>query len=386
MYDNKFVKYILWIWIGLFLLTSDGLSNGESNPKSLFLIQAGGYDDTKFGFIDTTGKVVIVPQFEWAGEFSEGLASIRRGHKWGYINTTGQIVINPQFSAAGKFAEGLAVVTIKNKMGYIDKKGNLVIQPNFAIAGDFSEGVAHVGKREGSELVFGYIDKKGQMKITLVPSVSGGMFSEGLAVIHLNHIEIDKEKNNKEMQTEIKSKPLESRPGSFPSGQIKTFEKYGYINKVGEIVIPTQFNFAIEFSESLAAVCVGTKFGYINKNGKMVIQPQFDGASVFCEGLARIVVHGKAGYIDKTASVRIDPQFDLAGDFSEGLAKVALIQKRWFQNPVLKWGYIDKTGKMIIKTQFDKAENFSGGLAKVEMSGISCYIDKTGKIIWKSSK
>jgi len=34
--------------------------------------------DSKFGYIDKTGKMVIEPQFEIAREFSDGLASVRR--------------------------------------------------------------------------------------------------------------------------------------------------------------------------------------------------------------------------------------------------------------------------------------------------------------------
>ncbi|PSO79918.1 MAG: hypothetical protein BRC51_06045 [Cyanobacteria bacterium SW_12_48_29] len=41
--------------------------------------------------------MVINPQFDYAGEFSEGLAPIKISDKWGYIDKTGEMVINPQF-------------------------------------------------------------------------------------------------------------------------------------------------------------------------------------------------------------------------------------------------------------------------------------------------
>ena len=52
-----------------------------------------GDDETgKWGFIDKQGKMVINPQFDYAGDFSEGLAKVliedgtKYNRKWGYIS------------------------------------------------------------------------------------------------------------------------------------------------------------------------------------------------------------------------------------------------------------------------------------------------------------
>src|SRR5438270_4485095 len=50
----------------------------------------------RWGYIDKGGKMVINPQFDRAGSFSEGLAEVRLG-RWGYVDGSGKIVINPQF-------------------------------------------------------------------------------------------------------------------------------------------------------------------------------------------------------------------------------------------------------------------------------------------------
>ena len=46
----------------------------------------------KYGFIDSTGKTVIAPQFDSAGLFSEGLARVQIGDKWGFIDKTGKML------------------------------------------------------------------------------------------------------------------------------------------------------------------------------------------------------------------------------------------------------------------------------------------------------
>ena len=51
----------------------------------------------KSGYIDKMGSMVIKPQFDAVGRFSEGLAEVKKGGKWGYIDKTGSFVIKPQF-------------------------------------------------------------------------------------------------------------------------------------------------------------------------------------------------------------------------------------------------------------------------------------------------
>lgn len=87
-----------------------------------------------WGFINSTGKVVIPAQYEFVDKFSEGLAAVRfkatssQASKWGYIDHTGRTVIQPMFeNRPGNFSEGWAVATKRNeKQVLIDKTGSVV--------------------------------------------------------------------------------------------------------------------------------------------------------------------------------------------------------------------------------------------------------------------
>jgi len=87
-----------------------------------------------WGFINSTGKVVIPAQYEFVDKFSEGLAAVRfkatnsQASKWGYIDRTGKTVIGPMFEKKpGGFSEGWAVVTKRNdKQVLMDKAGTIV--------------------------------------------------------------------------------------------------------------------------------------------------------------------------------------------------------------------------------------------------------------------
>ena len=106
------------------------------------------------------GTIVINPQFDSVGSFSDGLAAVRSGDartgKWGFIDKTGRIVINPQFDSAEPFSDGLAMVRIGDfttgKVGFIDKTGHYVINPQFGLAHSFGDGLAAV--RIGSKWGF----------------------------------------------------------------------------------------------------------------------------------------------------------------------------------------------------------------------------------------
>jgi WG repeat protein len=82
-----------------------------------------------FGYMDTSGKVVIPPTYELAYEFSEGLAPVQKDGKYGYIDRKGAMAIQPAFMNAGTFRDGLAPVLMRGGHGYIDTTGRIVIPP-----------------------------------------------------------------------------------------------------------------------------------------------------------------------------------------------------------------------------------------------------------------
>ncbi len=104
------------------------------------------WPSTKWGFIDTQGKLVIPAVFDriqGIGEgnlcytarpqksFHEGLAAIAIGKLWGFVDKSGKVVIEPQYEEVGDFSEGLACAIIKGKCGFIDHQGKVVIPAKF---------------------------------------------------------------------------------------------------------------------------------------------------------------------------------------------------------------------------------------------------------------
>lgn len=82
----------------------------------------------KMGYINQKGRWVIQSRFKYYYyyDFSDGLASFREQSKgWGYIDSTGKVVVRPRFQWAGTFANGTAPVLLDDKCAYIDNIGQV---------------------------------------------------------------------------------------------------------------------------------------------------------------------------------------------------------------------------------------------------------------------
>jgi len=239
-------------------------------------------------YIDKTGSVAFELTIENGKSFSEGLASIKKNSKWGYIDLNGNIVIEPKFNIAEPFSEGLAVVSENGiKSGYIDIKGTYVIEPKYDMALSFSDGMAFVyPNSEGADLnnKKAYIGRDGN--VVFQPTLKGynyDLFSEGLAMIY----------NRDNL-------------------------RYGYMNKKGEIVIETQFEKTMHFSEGLAAVQDNNLCHFIDINGNIIISDiNFDYTKSFSEGMAAVLVNKSWGFIDKQGKLLIDFELQEVGNFSK---------------------------------------------------------------------
>lgn len=367
-----------------------------------------------FGFIDRSGKLVI--DFErlptttkYVGEFHEGLAVIHLEQRKsedtikGYIDRTGKIVIGPRFDYARDFSEGLAYVETKAFRGFIDHQGKTVINLdrlqaafgtsiNYLGAKDFHEGRAAVGtgRWPGYQLSFddsntwdgrwGYIDRAGNL-VTAPVYVFAEDFSEGRAGVVIN------------------------------DGSHGLEAKHGFIDTEGRLVVRGQFSprlggphlFGVggtaSFREGLA--CVKTLdglYGYIDREGLFVIPPKLAKATDFSDGLAWAVgldfeknVFSDVGFLDKSGRWVLTEHkgqkflHNIPLRFSDGLAAVP---SSIGNEP--QWAYVDHEGVEVIKAlRLSTAGRFEDGIARVSVydpskGDMSGYIDKRGRFIWRS--
>lgn len=77
--------------------------------------------------------------------------------------------------------------------------------------------------------------------------------------------------------------------------------KWGYINLVGKVIIPFEYdNTEGFFNEDMIPLKKGGKYGYLNREGKEITEFKFDLAERFYDkDKAKILIGGKKGWIDK---------------------------------------------------------------------------------------
>ena len=225
--------------------------------------------DYKGGVIDSNGNLVIPINYGSLEYIGCGLFKYYVSPRYGIINGENESVISPTWQSIGKFSEGLCPVANKDsQMGYIDRNGQLSIPCWWNRADNFSEGLAVVGDKD---FKYGVIDINGNV---VIPCYHDGLsgFSEGLCAF------------KKDGKTGFINKADEivieaawdTKYGilyDFHSGRmlVKNAEdKYGYINKLGSLVIPYTWTDAESFENGTAWVKVDDTWKLIDTDGNYV--------------------------------------------------------------------------------------------------------------------
>ena len=153
---------------------------------------------------------------------------------------------------------------------------------------------------------------------------------------------------------------------------VRANDMFGYINKDGEYVIEPQFELAMSFSGSFAAVLQGEKWGFINTSGEWAIEPQYDKVKEFNSGYALVLKGDEWNYIDSSNTILSTPVQEKYYDFNaDGVAFFRLEKKL---------GLLGTDGKLIIEPTFDVIKPFVDGYARVRNGDNWGMIDKKGKV------
>lgn len=281
-----------------------------------------------------------------------GLAEVvfERGGRYGYLDTEGRVAIAAEYSWATAFLGDFAVAREERDvpLAVINRRGKVVLrfpaEADSAFPAD--DGLFWFCVRDQ----WGLIDVRRQ--ILIEPTYHNvSRFSGGLARVHLGG------------------------EWEFPGVLIGGHD--GYVNRLGELVIPCQFeNAAWDFADGYAVVgnrlidatgavqfehvdldnqfaaglvaihdYDGQSTSYVDATGKERLRVEGIGEA-FRDGLARVRVTGEYGYVDNGGNVVIAHRFAAAGDFHHGLAAAT--------EDGIHWGYIDRTGQFVTPTHFNQ--------------------------------
>ena len=341
--------------------------------------------------VTKVGKLDL--ELEAIDSFSENLARIKIDSKYGYIDKLGNIVIEPQYSSAGKFSEGLSAVCTgdgynQKKCGYIDKNGKTVIDFKYDDAEEFSFGYGVVksgtkdividkNSNEILNFTHSYIYNFGPVSedLFIVPSKEA---NKGLAVVDKNENVIIDEIAGFGINNDgiINVHQIFNGVGDFWNDG-----KWGYIDDKGKLIIDYQYDYAGSFNDGLAAVVKDGKYGYINKENKYVIESTFKYENAFdtpnfSDGLVVIYEKPTSTVYNAKGKKVFEKDFGIF-DYKNGYA-------RFIKDD--KYGFVDKKGKVVIENKYQSVSDFNDGLALVfnnydmdKDTGEFEFINKDGK-------
>ncbi|GGD26132.1 WG repeat-containing protein [Pontibacillus salipaludis] len=234
------------------------------------------------------------------------------------------------------------------KWGYIDRKGDIKIPPKYSYARDFqNNGLAVVEVDQRS----GVINIKGDYVVEPIYEFITE-FSEGRATVSRNNgFQVINEKG-----TILTPKPY-SYIGAYQNGLALFSEEkegttyYGYLNNQGQEAIPAQYLSGDPFKDARAVVQVKeNQYALINRDGNIFQTYDYPYVGNYGEGMLAFQQDkgGKYGYINERGRVVIEPSYDYVQAFKEGRAVVTVAE-----DYIFRYGLIDPKGKQILQPIYD---------------------------------
>jgi hypothetical protein len=353
--------------------------------------------------------------------------------KMGYIDSSGKMVITAKFDEASPFGpDGQAQVSVEVNVSSIEKF--------FRRWSPFRWRISMAGQS------YYKIDRSGNK----VPDLPGGAES------HLSGTLPDSDEMLLQERGAESQWILKYGSGAFPKALHKTVvdykgddpaavlvnDRWGFINRRGENVIPYQWDETLGFDGSgRACVAVDGKWGVIDREGRLIVPLYFKSLSGFdAKNMCAARLASGWGFIDANGKIEIPFRYQHAGSFDRfdmakitisdtpGNARCGWINRRgefvvqplyqvvapaWAKNfkdhellPVIGpsgHGLIDRKGRSVVAAAPEKLETIedpaapsrfwirtvpsplampSTGPARSPFKPV-CY-DQTGKVIWSN--
>lgn len=319
------------------------VTDGVTVSQGMFIVRQavdGRTDAFKYGFMDTSGRLVVPLQYDRVGAFSHGLAAVYYAHPY-----------------QEELAPGFYATSYTYEVGFIDRTGKLVIpmiyeglsSTTMVDTGSGASVPQSVGFSEGlisaqKDGNWGVIDTQGRTVLPFKYNQPIGSFHDGLA--------------------------------SFTSNG-----KSGFLDQTGKVVVPATYDSVTDFSEGYAIVANrnprsqdgAVLCGAVNTQGTLVVPMKYAAMDGFRGGMARVSDQtdwgGKYGFVDTSGNLVVPIQYTTAHSFSNGLALVALDDER-FSAPIVqaRYGYINTRGEVAIPLKYSYATSFIDGIAVAHLN------------------
>jgi len=245
----------------------------QANEQGFAKVNMGDGDTYAEGIIDSLGSEVITPHTDMlVNDITGSQALVQRGREFLFVDLDRGLVdaealsIEKGYQYAEPFRCGLAMVQVDDRWFYIDSMG---ANP-FDITFDFAESYHHERAMVKQGEHYQILDTEGKTVARMnydqvspyspwrwqVINIKGDVYWSGF-------VDLDgKEVVPLIYDDMLYYDPEENRTRAGING------KYGYLNELGEVAIPVQFEYAEIFDKGKARVMLNGRQYFIDHNGK----------------------------------------------------------------------------------------------------------------------
>lgn len=351
-------------------------------------------DGTKWGYINKYGKFVIKPMFDQALDFQKnGLAVVEKDSLFGLINESENYVVLPQYNYINDFSEGRAAVLEDNGYSVINEQGKKLTSKHYQFIGQYQDHRALYSIYDGDQNLYGYLDLDGN---EVIPAnyKSASDFLDEQATVQLNEqTSAVINPSGEVLQTYPYSTVNNLGAGLFSFKKTADYSaRVGLMDVKGNEIIPPRYTWIQPFEDNRAVVTTAEEnqypYGLIDTKGNTVIKPSYN--DIQSLGNDRIAV-GKAINPDAPYQGSIYAIADINGKLFtefmyttvlpfEGNYASASDGKRTF--------FITKNGTLATGLPVLKGSGtltFEGDLIKATINGRVSYYTREGKLVWKQN-
>ncbi len=329
-------------------------------------------------YLDASGTVPLTG-YEYYDVITEPYVEIitMYGYIYGTIDRNGNKIISPQYADVGRCSKAnfIYVKTSWETYFYCDSWGTRVRvegkEREYKLATNFKTGYAIT--QNMSDSIFIIIDEDFQVTDTI----------RGYYNSQMNYDSWTNIGEFCEMLCRIEYCKYDETLQDF-------IVKYGFANTYGNVMIPVELDFAMDYYNGLALFAKDNQWGYLNTNGDIAIPAQYTDAQPFIENVSSVKEPSGEWKLITRKNVTISPaRFKATGITSSGLT--AFIPLGSTDN---LYGFVNNEGTVIIEPQFYSSSYYRDGgvieaafwgeLALVELNPEeAAYINKYGEMVWR---
>lgn len=279
----------------------------------------------KWGYADSTRKVVIPVQFDAADLFSDGRARVMEGNKMGVINEQGEYYIKPEFFYVEYDFDNGTFKAKRDSLSdwlYLNKNGTFTDSPGNSPDDSwifFGEMIEETGVDDGGtgSKVFYAQGKAGYYKRKYVQDKV--VTADSIPALEYDSLKLDFDDNvlmalkkgkwgligaNGVVLTPFAYEGMNA-PNFYEVFQAKKKGKWGLINKSNKVVLPFKYD-KLHVDEHVRGYIIYQKglCGHFNPDTKKLISPRYKYVRGF--GLHRyslvVTKENRKGYIDENGT------------------------------------------------------------------------------------